>query len=494
MQDSHLLKLLLTVLRGDFAIVKAGELIDFDSKQYVRDGLCAVPMSAATKKAQPIPADTELLQVASPEAANAFKGGVQDLRSGQSAACYLLSADVQEALNLVGKHEHLWQLLRAHDKHHHADRSLATHVAHVMRQEEGYVLVNAHPGFEDVLALTGIINEPMANERPSVKMVQGYACLLPADDPLLRARGLRQFEHAEEAWRDGILPPVGRRLPPRDASAGPLSEKMVAYMTTRRTYDLEAELTVDYGASYQRSYHSGTHRARSAGSQLYEIPTSEVSADVAAAAHFPVLPGWWNPRQQPQTRPAFRVERGGRVVCVDDLPWLVEMRKRALGLLPPASAAAPSDSSSDTDSSSGSEQTADVPSPRTPSRARPSRPVAAASASNARKAPAAPKKTARRGVASPKTPPRGQPTLSWLGVHATTAECRALEWQCGRCDAFTSPSHVRCTSCGEARPAPETLDAGRRKRAREPEPTESHTAPRKSLFAAFGWMSNKLRA
>ena len=55
------------------------------------------------------------------------------MRSGESSVCYLLSREVQEALNLVGKHEHLWRLLLAHQRDHHADRHLATHVAHVMR-------------------------------------------------------------------------------------------------------------------------------------------------------------------------------------------------------------------------------------------------------------------------------------------------------------------------------------------------------------------------
>jgi hypothetical protein len=193
--DAHLLKLLLTVLRGDFAIVSAGDLPNFHSQTYVRDGLCAVPLGSKKLASMvPLSAETELLQVASPDASNAFKGGVQDLRSGESAACYLVSRDVQEALNLVGKHAHLWQLLRAHDRHHHADRHLATHVAHVMRQEEGYVLVNGHPGFEDVLAMTGIINEPLADERPNVKMVQGYARFLLPGDPLLKAPSCRSEE------------------------------------------------------------------------------------------------------------------------------------------------------------------------------------------------------------------------------------------------------------------------------------------------------------
>ena len=56
MHDAHLLKLLLTVLRGDFAIVSAGDLPNFHSQTYVRDGLCAVPLGSK-KLASAVPLD-----------------------------------------------------------------------------------------------------------------------------------------------------------------------------------------------------------------------------------------------------------------------------------------------------------------------------------------------------------------------------------------------------------------------------------------------------
>ena len=75
----------------------------------------------------PLPPETALLQVAYSEGGAA--GNV----------CYLLSDDVRELLNLGddGKHAHLWRLLEAHASHEHAERHLATHVAHVLREEEG---------------------------------------------------------------------------------------------------------------------------------------------------------------------------------------------------------------------------------------------------------------------------------------------------------------------------------------------------------------------
>ena len=163
-----------------------------------------------------------------------------------------------------------------------------------------------------------------------------------------QARGLTQPAHAAEAWRAGILPPVGRRgaasaaaAPAAEGDVNPLSEKMVVYMTTRRKrrrgsraarlacagrgltgarlgwypqtraprlitsvsssflfrrYSLDEELTVDYGASYSRNYPSGKHRA-SGGAPLYAIPRDSVGAAALRAARFPSLPGWWNPHR-----------------------------------------------------------------------------------------------------------------------------------------------------------------------------------------------------
>ena len=58
MQDAHLLKLLLTVLKGDFSIGTARELPDLSTQTYVRDGLCAV--AAAAKKLLLSPSRTGL--------------------------------------------------------------------------------------------------------------------------------------------------------------------------------------------------------------------------------------------------------------------------------------------------------------------------------------------------------------------------------------------------------------------------------------------------
>ena len=512
-QDAHLLKLLITVLKGDFSIVTAGDLPNFRTQNYVRDGLCAV--ATASKKlstAEPLSAETELLQVASPDASNAFKGGMQEMRSGESSACYLLSREVQEALNLVGKHEHLWRLLRAHDRHHHADRHLATHVAHVMRQEEGYVLVNGHPGFEDVLAMTGIINEPMADERPNVKMIQGYARFLPNGDPLLAARGLAQPAHAAEAWSAGILPPVGRRgAAAADAGGAPLSEKMVVYMTTRKAYSPEAELTVDYGASYSRNYSSCKHPVQR---PLYDVPRDVVSAEATRTARFPALPGWWNPQLQPAERPAFQLvkERNGKTVveCVDDLPWLVQARKRALGLLPAVETAArPSTTAPRLGFAATKARRGEAPaSKQAPKQVKlqaelqagmvPQKPTRAAAAAAAAGGAARGGKAAAAAARGGKAAARGGKAAARGGKAAAQGEASplrsspwdaqrgrgALEWQCAGCSLSCQPSLAACAGCDTARPAADARDAGRGKRPREHDALEAPGAPCKRL--AFG--------
>lgn len=132
---------------------------------------------------------------------------------------------------------------------------------------------------------------------------------------------------AAEAWAEHTLPPIGWHGPPGSHT---LSERMVLYATTRKQYCAGAELTVDYGVSYQRNYASHTHKA---APQLYPIPPEEWMAAVAGA-RWPQLPGWHNPDMQPSCRPAFRKGgKGGRsiLVCRDD-EALVVRRKQALGI------------------------------------------------------------------------------------------------------------------------------------------------------------------
>lgn len=334
-EDQQLLNLLLQVLRGEFETLNAEELFEASSQRYVQDGLCAVPLteSKSGRATKPLQPQTELLQVAMRD--NKRKTGVREICGGNTSVCYLVSSDVRDLLQLSGKNAHLWELLKAHSRHHHADRHLATHIAHVWREEEGYVLINAHPAFEETLSIAGMINEPTAKSPPNMKMLVGYARLLRNEDSLLRDRGLKQPENVEQIWRECMLPPA------QDVDIVPvtaktdwervrdpyLSEKMVVYASTRKSYDPGEELTVDYGSAYRRQYHSAHRRP---AQTLYDIPKEEISPRLYNAASWPSLPGWWNPGMQPQ-RAAFRRLKNG-IVCVDDDLHIVLKRYQALGI------------------------------------------------------------------------------------------------------------------------------------------------------------------
>ncbi|EOD13134.1 hypothetical protein EMIHUDRAFT_452034 [Emiliania huxleyi CCMP1516] len=286
-QDAHLLKLLLRVLQGNFVPLTAGEVAAAGGGQLVADGLCAV--------------------------------------------CYLLSEEVQADPHLPAETVGGDCWLGLGDRQHqHADRNLATHVAHVWRKEEGYVLINAHPAFAEPVSLVGMINEPPAGEAPTTRMIQAYARLLDDADPLLAARGLRQPDGAREAWVAHTLPPQGAAPPPRGVPHS-LSERMVLYCTTRKAYREGSEISVDYGVSYSRDYASSKHRATPA---LYKVPSDEMCPRDCARARWPQLPGWHNPDMQPRRRPLFRKDAscgGAILVCPDD-PALVRRRKQALGI------------------------------------------------------------------------------------------------------------------------------------------------------------------
>ena len=210
-KDAHSLRTLLEVLKGHFECCTVAELEATHGGQYVRDGLFAIPHRGSGGDGAILSSSTELLQVSHAPS----NGGTADV-------CYLLADDVRVALHLGGKHAHLFDLLRAHSKHEHADRHLATHVATVHRKEEGYVLVNAHPAFADPVSITGMINEPPSGETPTTKMVQSYARLLRDDEPIMRQLRLKQplyrhpwddITYIQEGWggtgRDAIAAELG---------------------------------------------------------------------------------------------------------------------------------------------------------------------------------------------------------------------------------------------------------------------------------------------
>jgi hypothetical protein len=335
-KDAHTQRQLLMVLKGRFEQLTVAELsVANNSASYVADGLFAVPSAGASTGTSPLPPSTELLQVCD--------GPLSSSAAGPNAApcCYMLAEEVRVALHLHGPRRHLFDLLCAHGRHEHVDRHLATHVATLHRKEEGYVLINAHPAFLDGIGVVGMINEPAKDEHANLKMVQGYARLLVDGDPLLRNLGLTQPKGAAQAWARSILPPEGGGEGGTAASGpGSVSERMVLYATTRKAYELGKELTVDYGRSYARDYASGAHKPNVRSLPTAAAIAQKVGTGSAAAqpimSSWPQIPGWFNPAQQPASRPAFRLDATtGAAALVPDDPAVVRANREAAGL-PPA--------------------------------------------------------------------------------------------------------------------------------------------------------------
>ena len=113
--------------------------------------------------------------------------------------------------------------------------SVVQHCAQIYRKEEGYVLVNAHPAYDNPHAIAGMINEPRKNEAANMLMVNAYAELLQDNDPQLKSLGVRQPLNAAAAWSKHILNPKCTTGDARRAASRGLSERMVLYMSTAYT-------------------------------------------------------------------------------------------------------------------------------------------------------------------------------------------------------------------------------------------------------------------
>ena len=107
-------------------------------------------------------------------------------------AYYLVADDVLTILNLTGDRSYLFDQLCAHEV------NLATHCAVIYREEEGgnrYVLLNAHPVFNDAVALTGMINEPCAPHPAAQLWRFGLTYALSS----LEQRGAQVGQHEDDA-------------------------------------------------------------------------------------------------------------------------------------------------------------------------------------------------------------------------------------------------------------------------------------------------------
>ena len=290
----QLLNTFVEVLQGRFECCTLCELQQQNDggQMYMADGLYVVPTSGVAPDAELLPPETELLQVRT-------AGG------GNTSASYLLADDVRSALHLTGAHSHLFDGLSAGGEHEQRICNLATHLAVLQRMEADaetgvvsqhhvhirvsipqtlgcpltaslltqrpmdrdsppQVIINAHPAFAEPLSVVGMVNEPPPGETPNMKMVLTHAHFLANTDPLMMQMQLTQPAGAEAAWRQHIQQPVGASSADAAAAGGELwrfAEKMLVYVSTRKSYTCDHELTVNYGNEYRRHYKAGRHLA-----------------------------------------------------------------------------------------------------------------------------------------------------------------------------------------------------------------------------------------
>ena len=130
-----------------------------------------------------------------------------------------------------------------------------------------------------------MINEPPSGQSPSMKMIHSAAHFLSDDDPLMKHEKLTQPVGAQAAWHKHMT----GSSDPNDCLADEpwrRSEQMVLFVSTRGSYPLERELTVDYGDDYARDYVSGFHKADF--SPLYE--PEAIDASMPAKSTAPIAP------------------------------------------------------------------------------------------------------------------------------------------------------------------------------------------------------------
>ena len=80
---------------------------------------------------------------------------------------YLLQEGATQLLHIP---PHVFTVLSAHDDDHHTDRHFATHTVSFRRRHGSHMLVNAHPLFSNAAYAGGCINEPLADDAPSMEL------------------------------------------------------------------------------------------------------------------------------------------------------------------------------------------------------------------------------------------------------------------------------------------------------------------------------------
>ncbi len=264
------------------------------------------PTEDAPAEASPLDPTELVLQV------DVSAGSVGRLvAEGEPDSCVYMVARL--AAQLLHIPPHIFELLCAHQRLHHVDRTFSTHVASYRREHGCHVMLNAHPIFADAAFALGCVNEPPPGESPTLEMRAAQLRLLKPRD---------EEEAAAAAWHEFV------------EEHPEVLERHIYFVTLGKCYDDGAELTASYGPAYHRSYAS---RGFEDPPPTARVRRDKFSREALGRAAWPVtVPGWWNAEigLQPLSRPAFRHRRlvgGGEREGGDEAGAAVETAEGAVG-------------------------------------------------------------------------------------------------------------------------------------------------------------------
>lgn len=309
-------KLFVSVLLGNFDLMRLTDVVKPDDAQWYLDGVCLVSATSTDFEEAPHDYQKEMVLLSefmkkrqdtynddsdNPEVLQVFAKADIKVCVGENSVSYVLKQEMMELLNIPS---HLFQLLAMHSENSHIDRHLATHLLKFTRSQKSHVLVNAHPYFKDSAFIMGCVNEPIT-KGANFKIVTGKVVVLLDDDFLMQKHNVKQHTDALKHWTNFV-----KEFP--DAT------KVNAYfVSTRNSYKWNDEITAYYGKSYNREYKAFGQTSASKTKQ--KITTKDVfSSVVKNTARWPDrVPGWFNKDIQPINRRAFQVKDGQILVVAD---------------------------------------------------------------------------------------------------------------------------------------------------------------------------------
>lgn len=323
-------RLFVSVLFGNFVVMKLADVAKPDEAAWYLNGVCLVCATeddfiqepnnynkAMTPLAKFLHANaaTYRSDCGNPEVLQIYTKTTRTVNEpttvnvGDNSVAYVLKRDVMSLLRIP---EHLFQVLEMHHHHHHTDRHLATHLLKFCRSQKSHILSNAHHCFQNPAFIMGCVNEPQS-KAPNFKIAIGRVKVLHNQDPLMLKHGVKQCAKALKHWNEFVAEfPDAMKTNPY-------------YLSTQNSYLYHQEITVSYGSAYIREYNCGTINGTPDS-----IPKDVFTEAVKKKARWPDrVPGWFNPDMQPINRPAFQMTKGA-IDVVPDLPDIVQHRQTTL--------------------------------------------------------------------------------------------------------------------------------------------------------------------